>query len=99
MCIMAATGGYINCEVEWEFGHGPGYSAFTYSGLTLSATDMDEKEQLVVSVTVANTELVETEHSVLLFLFDIYRRVTPEYKQFKRFEKQTFGPGSFTRFS
>jgi hypothetical protein len=73
--------------------------AVTYSGLTLSATNVDEKEQLVVSVTVANTGLVEAEHSALLFLFDIYRRVTPEYKLIKRFEKQTLGPGSFTRFS
>jgi hypothetical protein len=38
-----------------------------------------------VSVRVSNTGSVAAGHVVMLFLFDIYRRVTPEYKLLRRF--------------
>ncbi len=72
-------------QVEWPFGHGLSYSSFEYSGLTLSADTVSEQQTLTVNVTVRNTGSQYTaQHSVLLFVFDAFRRVTPEYKLLKR---------------
>lgn len=47
---------------------------------------IDEDDSLQVSVTVTNTGATYTAaHSVLLFLVDVFRRVTPEYKLLKRY--------------
>lgn len=58
---------------------------------------IDEDDSLLVSVTVTNTGTVHTAaHSVLLFIVDVFRRVTPEYKLLKRFEKVVLAPGQQT---
>ena len=44
-----------------------------------------------MSLTVTNTGAKYTAtDSVLLFLFDVYRRVTPEYKLLKRYDVMSF---------
>lgn len=71
--------------MEWEFGTGLSYTSFEYSNLALSAASMDEHGEVTVSLTVRNTgDKYTATDSVLLFLFDVYRRVTPEYKLLKR---------------
>ena len=44
----------------------------------------DETDTLTARVTVTNTGSVAANHTLLLFLFDMYRTVTPEYKLLKR---------------
>jgi beta-glucosidase len=71
--------------MEWEFGTGLSYTTFAYSGLALSASTVDEHGSVQVSLAVQNTGGQYAAHdSVLLFLFDVSRRVTPEYKLLKR---------------
>jgi beta-glucosidase len=60
------------------------YTTFEYSDIQLSQTTMDEYGSIKASVTVTNTGDVAAKDSVLLFLFDSYRRVTPEYKLLKK---------------
>ena len=48
---------------------------------------------ILVTVTVKNTGLRGSKFTVLLFLYDIYRRVTPEYKLLKRYAKIHLLPG------
>ena len=72
--------------MEWEFGAGLSYTTFAYSNLLLSTNTINEDESVVVTVTVTNTGLQYTAtDTVLVFLFDMFRRVTPEYKLLKRF--------------
>lgn len=87
MCGGSST--YTECEVEWKFGSGLSYTSFEYSNLELSSASMGEGGSINVKVTVTNTGVFTAKHTVLLFLFDIYRRVTPEYKLLKRFTKVT----------
>jgi beta-glucosidase len=83
---------YEFCNVQWEFGTGLSYTTFAYSNLVVSATEMNENQELSVQVTVKNTGTVAAKHSVLLFLYDMYRRVTPEYKLLKKFQKIHLAP-------
>jgi hypothetical protein len=91
---VSSTGAYIECQVEWKFGHGLSYTSFSYADLKLSAESMDEDGEISASVVVTNTGDLAAKHSVLLFLFDMYRRVTPEYKLLKRFSKISLEPGA-----
>lgn len=71
--------------MEWEFGTGLSYTTFAYTNLALSTTSITEDGAVQVSLTVTNTgDKYTATDSVLLFLFDVYRRVTPEYKLLKR---------------
>jgi beta-glucosidase len=71
--------------MEWEFGAGLSYTTFEYSDLTISDDTVSEEDTLDVSVTVTNTGPTYTaDHTVMLFQYDMYRRVTPEYKLLKR---------------
>ncbi len=46
-----------------------------------------ENDDIIVSVDVQNTGAVDANHTVMLFVVDMYRRVTPEYKSLKSFTK------------
>lgn len=87
---------YGPCTPEWAFGTGLSYSTFAYTGSTINGNSFDENGEITVQTTVTNTGAVAGSHSVLLFFFDLYRRVTPEYKQLKRFAKVTLGAGEST---
>lgn len=65
----------------------------------MSKPVISENDELVVSVIVTNTGERASKHIVLLFLYDVYRRVTPEYKLLKRFQKIYLQPGEVTRVS
>ena len=88
-CNSPDGSGYINCPVEWAFGSGLSYTSFEYSPVSLSRTTATEQQTVEVTLTVTNTGSVAGDHSVLLFLTDVYRRVTPEYKLLKNFIKLT----------
>eukprot|EP00602_Paraphysomonas_sp_CaronLab_P009302 CAMPEP_0185036734 /NCGR_PEP_ID=MMETSP1103-20130426/30106_1 /TAXON_ID=36769 /ORGANISM="Paraphysomonas bandaiensis, Strain Caron Lab Isolate" /LENGTH=881 /DNA_ID=CAMNT_0027574385 /DNA_START=71 /DNA_END=2716 /DNA_ORIENTATION=+ len=88
-----------SCEVEWEFGSGMTYSSFLVSDVTLSSSTLDETGSITISATVTNIGAVASNYSVLVFLFDVYRRVSPEYKLLKRFSKVDLAPAEFVTLS
>jgi beta-glucosidase len=90
----AHTADYISCPVEWSFGAGLSYTTWEYSGLKLSSANLDEAGTIDVEVTVKNNGAVDGKHSVLLFVYDMHRRVTPEYKLLKRFSKVNLAAGA-----
>jgi hypothetical protein len=71
-------------KVEWEFGTGLSYSSFTVSDLSLSATTLSSSDLLTITALVTNTGAIKSKYTALLFVTDVYRRVTPEYKLLKR---------------
>ena len=71
-------------QVEWEFGTGLSYSTFTVTDLTLSSAAISSSDTLTISALVTNTGSVQSKYTVLVFVTDVYRRVTPEYKLLKR---------------
>jgi beta-glucosidase len=80
-------------QTEWAFGTGLTYSSFEVSNLLLSSQAINETGSLTVSVTVTNTGSSTGKYSVLLFVSQMFRRVTPEYKLLKRFSKVELAAG------
>ncbi|CAF3724366.1 unnamed protein product [Rotaria sordida] len=73
-----------NIDVEFEFGHGLSYTTFVYENLVLSPSPiLLWDEQLSISIVVRNTGSVVGDHTVLLFISDLYRSVTPPNKELK----------------
>lgn len=63
------------------------------TGLQLSSQSIDETGSITVSATVTNTGNIAAQYSVLLFMNQMFRRVTPEYKLLKRFSKVYLAAG------
>jgi len=80
-------------DPQWAFGYGLSYTTFEYSNLFFSKDIIKKGENLVVNVTVKNTGKVKGKESVLLYLSDLYRSVSPPVKQLKGFEKVELEPG------
>jgi beta-glucosidase len=74
----------IPCDVQWPFGHGLSYTTFAYSNLHVTGT---VATGLDVSVDVENTGSRPGWEVVMIFTFDTFRSVTPEYKRLRAFEK------------
>jgi beta-glucosidase len=62
----------------------------------LSTQSIDEAGSVTITVKVTNTGSRSSKYSVLLFMSQIYRRVTPEYKLLKRFSKVELSAGEST---
>ena len=73
--------------MEWAFGSGLSYTTFEYTNMIISPSVFTENDDIIVSVDVQNTGTVDANHTVMLFVVDMYRRVTPEYKSLKGFTK------------
>ena len=93
------------CDVEWPFGHGLSYSSYEYTKLSVSSNTItydpfqekdethDITNEIHVNVTVTNTGKYPGLETVLFFSFDQSRRVTPEYKRLRYFERVELKPG------
>jgi beta-glucosidase len=79
-------------DVEFEFGHGLSYTTFVYSNLNVPST-LKWNDQLIITLDVHNSGSRQGDHSVLLFVSDIYRSVTPPNKELKAFTKISLNPG------
>jgi len=98
---------YVPCEVQWPFGHGLSFTAFEYSELTLSDSQIhytaegqrrgisrgSEDKGITVSVMVKNAGTVDADETVMFFTFDDSRHTTPEYKRLRAYEKIHLGAG------
>eukprot|EP01039_Chlorochromonas_danica_P006556 gene6556-7232_t len=78
---------YVPCTVEFAFGSGYSYTQWVYSDFKVTPNQINESNNITVSLTVRNAGTMAGKHTVMLFLTDLYRRVTPEYKRLLRFQK------------
>jgi beta-glucosidase len=75
-----------NIDVEFEFGHGLSYTTFYYSNLYVSSI-MKWNDSLTITLNVNNMGTRDGEHTVLLYISDLYRTVTPPNKELKRYSR------------
>jgi beta-glucosidase len=83
-------------EPLFPFGHGLSYTSFEYSGLTLSAPVITEKETLTVSCTLKNTGTRTGREVVQLYLNDQVCRLPRPVRELKGFCKPELAPGEST---
>ncbi|CAF0843783.1 unnamed protein product [Adineta steineri] len=78
-------------DVEFEFGHGLSYTTFVYSHLNVSST-IKWNDQINITLNVRNNGSRQGDHTVLLFISDIYRSITPPNKELKGYTKISLDP-------
>jgi beta-glucosidase len=82
-----------NIEPLFPFGHGLSYTDFAYSDLKLSASEITDKDQLQVSLTVTNTGKVKGKEVIQLYVADTESTVQRPVKELKAFDKIELAPG------
>ena len=78
-------------DVQFEFGHGLSYTTFDYSNLQLSST-LEWDDQLPIKLTIRNSGTRQGDHTILLYVSDLYRTVTPPNKELKSYTKVSLEP-------
>lgn len=81
-----------NIEPMFPFGHGLSYTEFSYSNLKLSSTNITDKDQLQVSLTVTNTGKVKGKEVIQLYIADKESTVQRPVKELKAFDKIELEP-------
>lgn len=79
--------------VRYPFGHGLSYTTFSYSGLSLSAEEITDKDTLSVSVTVKNTGTMAGKEIIQLYVADHTGSAMRPVKELKNFTKVFLEPG------
>lgn len=74
-------------EPLYPFGYGLSYSTFGYSELSLDKTSMTNNEQIVISVNVTNSGLVDGYEVVQLYIRDLVASVARPVQELKDFQK------------
>ncbi len=77
----------VSNDPVYPFGYGLGYSAFTYSDLSISSTYLKGNQKLMASVTVTNTGKYTGKEVVQLYIRDVVGSVTRPVKELKGFQK------------
>ncbi|MDW7659312.1 MAG: glycoside hydrolase family 3 C-terminal domain-containing protein [Bacillota bacterium] len=77
----------------YPFGHGLSYTTFSYSDLCVKPEETSADGHVDVTVTVTNTGGLTGKETVLLFLTDCYRRITPLVRQLRGISKIELRPG------
>ena len=77
----------------WSFGYGLSYTTFSYSNLKISSNQINESDELIVTVDVKNDGMISGKEVVQLYLTDLYGSVSRPNKQLKGFEKISLKPG------
>lgn len=101
LCTSSA-GAYVPCAPQFPFGLGLSYTSWRYSDLRLSTEEVDERGTVTVSLTLTNTGSASSgvhTHTVMLFLTDLYRSVSPEDKRLVAFSKHSLRGGEQTEVS
>ena len=93
----AFYGSYTDCSTDplFAFGHGLGYTSFSYSDLTVEAGTTEEP--IEVSVLVANTGERAGEEVVQLYVSDDLASVARPFRQLVGFARIGFEPGQSRR--
>ena len=79
-------------DVEFEFGHGLSYTTFIYSDLRVPST-MNWNQQINITLNVKNNGTRQGDHTILLFVSDMYRSITPPNKELKGYNKISLNGG------
>ena len=77
----------------YPFGYGLSYTTFSYSPVTLSASEMTHSDKIEAKVTVTNTGNCEGTEVVQLYIRDLVGSVTRPVKELKGFERVTLKAG------
>jgi beta-glucosidase len=77
----------------WPFGYGLSFTNFSYTNLKINAYEIDESNELEVTIDVKNTGSIAGKETVQLYLTDLYASVSRPNKQLKGFEKISLNPG------
>jgi len=80
-------------EPLFPFGFGLSYTTFEYSNLKLSAPKINSKQNLKVTVDVANTGDFDGKEVVQLYIRDLVGSVTRPVKELKGFQKISIKKG------
>jgi beta-glucosidase len=83
----------ITNEPVYPFGYGLSYTNFGYSDITLSKTQLQANDKLIVSVSVTNTGKLVGEEVVQLYIQDPAASVSRPVKELKNFKKILLNPG------
>jgi beta-glucosidase len=78
----------------YEFGHGLGYTTFSYSPLQLDRGKVGKDGRLTAEVTVTNTGTREGVETVFWFIRDPAASITRPLKELKHFEQAALAPGA-----
>jgi beta-glucosidase len=84
---------------QFEFGTGLSYTTFEYSNLKISKSEINQGEEITVSVDVKNTGKMTGKETILLYLSDEFASITPEVKALKRFQKINLEPNQSKKVS
>jgi len=77
----------------YPFGYGLSYTQFTYSDLTLNASEMDKDGSVKATIKVTNTGLREGSEVVQLYIRDLVASLARPVKELKGFERITLKAG------
>lgn len=84
-------------EFDWEplfpFGHGLSYTGFEYTNLRLSASKIQEDENLTVTIDVTNVGKREGDEVVQLYIHDHCASVVRPYMELRGFKRIHLKPG------
>lgn len=78
----------------YEFGHGLGYTTFSFSPLRLDRPEVRAGGRLTAEVTVTNTGTREGVATVFWFIRDPAASITRPLKELKHFEQAALAPGA-----
>lgn len=81
-------------EALYPFGFGLSYTSFSYSDMTLSATELKDSETLTVEVKVKNSGKYAGKEIVQLYLRDIVGEVVRPVKELKGYQKIELAAGA-----
>lgn len=94
-------GDYVDMPTtpSYTFGDGMTYTTFSYSNLTVSATDVRRETRVSATIDVTNTGKVAAKEAVLWFINDPAATVTRPRKELKHFSKAEIQPGETQTFT
>lgn len=86
-------------QALFPFGHGLSYTSFTYKNMCLSSDVFSIKDDLTVTVEVANTGNTVGKEIVQFYIQDLVGEVIRPVKELKGFKKINLGPGESQKVS
>jgi beta-glucosidase len=84
---------YLEGQPVYPFGHGLSYTAFDYSNLSISASQIPASGQVIVHVDVQNSGKRAGDEVVQLYVRDVEASVKRPKKELRGFERISLKPG------
>ena len=84
---------YYNGEALYPFGHGMSYTKFKYSDMTIDKTNIVKSDEILVSVKVKNSGVLDGEEVVQLYIKDVESTTWMPLKQLRKFKRISLKKG------